>query len=321
MDTLHQIQSVVESDKYLKKNLKVILQDTLTGEVYDTYEMCSPLASVNVSEPTSREQREYYENLNAHKAMSKTLGGFVMVLYFNNEKLYGEELNLSKSTVSRLLMLATYMDFENRIVKEVPKTKNQAKEVEYMKRKDIQNTLGLKARAFSDFITEITNAGILIKDDKGYYLSVEYFRKGSIAQDNYFSKMYVETVRQVYLSTPVRKHSTLSYIFQLMPYVHWKTNYIVKDRMCGLDEIETMDLKEICGVLGLETTKDSVKKMKKELLSFKLIFDNEQYYLFNMMTQSSEKGKRTWFVVNPLLYNSMTDYNDFQEIAKALWVN
>ena len=244
-----------------------------------------------------------------------------MVLYFNNEKLYGEELNLSKSTVSRLLMLATYMDFENRIVKEVPKTKNQAKEVEYMKRKDIQNTLGLKARAFSDFITEITNAGILIKDDKGYYLSVEYFRKGNIAQDNYFSKMYVETVRQVYLSTPVRKHSTLSYIFQLMPHVHWKTNYIVKDRMCGLDEIETMDLKEICSVLGLETTKTSVNNMKKELLSFKLTFDNEQYYLFNMMTQSSEKGKRTWFVVNPLLYNSMTDYNDFQEIAKALWVN
>ena len=61
-------------------------------KVYDTYEMCSPLASVNVLEPTSREQREYYENLNAHKAMSKTLGGFVMVLYFNNEKLYGEEI-------------------------------------------------------------------------------------------------------------------------------------------------------------------------------------------------------------------------------------
>lgn len=305
----------------MRKNLKVILQDTITGEVYDTYTVCSPLASITTSEPTSKEQKEYFENLNAHKAMSKTLGGFVMVLYFNNEKLYGEELNLSKSTVSRLLMLATFMDFENRLVKEVPKTKHQAKEVEYMKRKDIQDILGLKQKAFSDFITEVTNTGILIKDDKGYYLSVDYFRKGNIAQDNYFSKMYVETVRQVYLSTPIRKHSTLSYIFQLMPYVHWKTNYIVKDRMCNLDEIETMGLKEICEALGLTSNKESIKKMRKELLSFKLIHDGEQYYLFNMITQSSENGKRVWFVVNPLLYNSMTDYNDFKEVAKAMWVN
>lgn len=305
----------------MQKNLKIVLQDKITGEIYDTYMDCSPLASVYASEPTSREQREYYQNLNDHKAMARSLGGFVMVLYFNNEKLYGEELNLSKSTTSRLLMLATYMDFENRLVLEVPKTKKQAQEVEYMKRKDIQQVLGLKQKAFCDFMGEITKANILIKDEKGFALSTEFFRKGNIAQDNFFSKMYVETVRQVYLSTPVRKHSTLSYIFQLMPFVHWKTNYIVKDRMCGMDDLQTMTLEEICQTLGLETSKTSMNNMKKELLSFKLIHKNEEYYLFNMMTQSSEKGKRSWFVINPLIYNSMSDYSDFKEAIKATWVN
>lgn len=302
------------------KNLEIKVQDRNTGEIYDTYQTCSPLANIHVSEPTSAERMKYYQNLNDHRAMAKSLGGFIMVLYYNNCILYERDL-MSKASVTRLLMLATYMDFENRLVLEVPTTRKQAEEVEYMNRSDIQKVLNLKNTAFKAFMKEVTDSEILIKEGKTYRLSTEFFHKGEIARDMCFSKLYVGTMRELYNSTPAKKHSTLSYIFQLMPLVHWKTNYIVTNRMSGLEDMETLDIAGICAFLGLETSKSGLCNMKKELLSFRIERNGEYYYLFNMMTQTSKNGQRSWFIINPLIYNSMNDYSDFKEAVKATWVN
>ena len=35
----------------MQKNLKIVLQDKIIGEIYDTYMDCSPLASIHASEP------------------------------------------------------------------------------------------------------------------------------------------------------------------------------------------------------------------------------------------------------------------------------
>jgi len=302
------------------KNLEIKVRDRNTGEIYDTYQTCSPLANIHVSEPTSAERMKYYQNLNDHRAMAKSLGGFIMVLYYNNCILYEQDL-MSKASVTRLLMLATYMDFENRLVLEVPTTRKQAEEVEYMNRSDIQKVLNLKNTAFKAFMKEVTDSEILIKEGKTYRLSTEFFHKGEIARDMCFSKLYVGTMRELYNSTPAKKHSTLSYIFQLMPLVHWKTNYIVTNRMSGLEDMETLDITGICAFLGLETNRKSTSFMKKELLSFRIERNGEYYYLFNMMTQTSKNGQRSWFIINPLIYNSMNDYSDFKEAVKATWVN
>ena len=149
----------------MNKDLQVLVQNTKTGEIYETEEYFSVLGGFNVYEPSAKEKKEYGENLRNQQSLTRELGGFVKVLYYNNEILYGNELGLSKATVTRLLMLSTYLDYNNCLVLEIPKTKKQAKDVEYMKRKDIQEVLGLSKNAFDTFMKEITKANILIKED------------------------------------------------------------------------------------------------------------------------------------------------------------
>ena len=243
------------------------------------------------------------------------------MLYYNNEILYGNELGLSKATVTRLLMLSTYLDYDNCLVLEIPKTKKQAKDVEYMKRKDIQEVLGLKQKAFCDFLKEITEAKILIKEDKIYKLSSDYFYRGETSKDVYFSRMYIDTVRELYVNTSTRKHSTLSYVFQLMPFAHWKTNILVKDRMSNIENMEHLNMYDICELLGLETDKKAVSFMKKELLSFRVVRDGKELYLFNYLKVGGAKGSKESFVINPLVYNAMSDFNDFKQVMVNMWVD
>ena len=305
----------------MNKDLQVLVQNTKTGEIYETEEYFSVLGGFNVYEPSAKEKKEYGENLRNQQALTRELGGFVKVLYYNNEILYGNELGLSKATVTRLLMLSTYLDYDNCLVLEIPKTKKQAKDVEYMKRKDIQEVLGLKQKAFCDFLKEITEAKILIKEDKIYKLSSDYFYRGETSKDVYFSRMYVDTVRELYVNTSTRKHSTLSYVFQLMPFVHWKTNILVKDRMSNIENMEHLNMYDICELLGLETSKTSINNMKKELLSFRVVRDGKELYLFNYLKVGGAKGSKESFVINPLVYNAMSDFNDFKQVMVNMWVD
>lgn len=277
--------------------------------------------NIKYVKPPKESNREYIQNLRSQQALTRELGGFVKVLYYNNEILYEDNLGLSKATVTRLLMLSTYLDYDNCLVLEIPKTKKQAQEVEYMKRKDIQEVLGLKQKAFCDFLKEITEAKILIKEDKVYKLSSDYFYRGETSKDIYFSRMYVNTVRELYVNTPTRRHSTLSYVFQLMPFVHWKTNIIVRDRMSNVEDMQHLNIYDICELLGLETDKKAVSKMKKELLSFRVIRDGKELYLFNYLKVGGAKGSKESYVINPLVYNSMSDLNDFKQVMVNMWVD
>ena len=305
----------------MNKDLQVLVQNTKTGEIYETEEYFSVLGGFNVYEPSVKVKKEYRENLRNQQALTRELGGFVKVLYYNNEILYGNELGLSKATVTRLLTLSTYLDYDNCLVLEIPKTKKQAQEVEYMKRKDIQEVLGLSKNAFDTFMKEITKANILIKEDKKYKLSSDYFYRGETSKDIYFSRMYIDTVRELYVNTSTRKHSTLSYIFQLMPFVHWKTNILVKDRMSNIENMEHLNMYDICELLGLETSKTSINNMKKELLSFRVVRDGKELYLFNYLKVGGAKGSKESFVINPLVYNAMSDFNDFKQVMVNMWVD
>ena len=204
-----------------RKNLSILVRNDDTGEIFETDERMSAQGSFTICEPSTEEQKKHQENLRNQKSLSKELGGFVKVLYYNNEVLFDEQLGLSKSTITRLMMLSTYLDFNNVLVKELPKRRQTAdKTHEPMERRDIQNVLILEKTAFTVFMKEVEACGILIKCDDCYKLSSDVFYKGEMSRDVCFTKMYVETVRELYrsvvLTGGVRAHSTLSFVFQLI---------------------------------------------------------------------------------------------------------
>ncbi len=232
--------------------------DATTGEILEERRLKSN-EHLKVVKKLTREQHAHNMNKRQMESLSRALGGFVWVFYSNNELLFTSE-ELSKANVTRLMMLATYMNYDNALVHDIP-TMGGSKftnAIEYMTKKDIQQVLNLKDTMFKKFFKEVTEIGILIQRDGHYCLSSNYFHRGEVnsKRENIhcgYTRMFIHTVRQIYSGMKTTKHNLLSYVFQLIPCVHYSTNFICKDVASSYNTIEYMNIED-----GMKTTKHNL---------------------------------------------------------------
>ena len=277
--------------------------------------------------PSTQEQREYCKNKWDMEAMTRSQHGFVWVFYFNNKLLFNSD-TLSKANVARLMMLATYMDYENALVLDDTVSEKVIKfkgAVEYMGKKDIQRVLNLTNGTFKQFYKEVIKAEILIEKDGRYYLSNCHFYKGeinSLRADiiGKYTRMYVNTVRQIYKGMKTSKHTLLSYVFQLIPCVHFSTNFLCKDMVSPYKSIDYMNIEDICNYLGLSTDKKNMAKFKKELMSIHVECNGRMAHLINEVIYSSSTSSKQRFVFNPHVVTSISQKEEINQIMQSLFV-
>ena len=277
--------------------------------------------------PSTQEQREYCKNKWDMEAMTRSQHGFVWVFYFNNKLLFNSD-TLSKANVARLMMLATYMNYDNYLVlddvvsEKIIKFKDTP---DYMSKKDIQRVLNLTNGTFKQFYKEVTKAEILIEKDGRYYLSNCHFYKGEINSKRAdiigkYTRMYVNTVRQIYKSMKTSKHALLSYVFQLIPCVHFSTNFLCKDMVSPYKSIDYMNIEDICNFLGLSTDKKNMAKFKKELMSIHVECNGRMAHLINEVIYSSSTSSKQRFVFNPHVVTSISQKEEINQIMQSLFV-
>lgn len=277
--------------------------------------------------PLTQEQREYLKNKREMKSHTDSQHGFVWVFYFNNELLFTSD-TLSKANVARLMMLATYMNYENALVLDDAVSEKVIKfksAVEYMSKKDIQRVLNLKNGTFKQFYKEVTEAGILVEADGRYYLSTCHFYKGEINSkrkdvNGKYTRMYVKTVRQIYKGMKTSKHTLLSYVFQLIPCIHYSTNFLCKDVVSPYKSIDYMNIEDICNYLGLSTDNKNMAKFKKELMSIHVECNGHMAHLINEVIYSSSTKNRQRFVFNPHVVTSISQKEEINQIMQSLFV-
>lgn len=293
--------------------------DNATGEIIHSQEVYSN-TRMELKDELTREQRDYWKNMNEHRSMSAKLGGFSMVLYYDNELLFKKESGLSSATITRLIMLSTFMDFENRLVKVSPNsTRGKSNENDYFTcLKDFENALKISKRSIADFMKEARGAGILMERDGSFFLSKKYFFRGELPVKLSFTRVYINSVRDFYYSVKTTQHRTLSYLFQLMPRVHWETNYIVKDRDCKRSEMQLMTPYDICEFLGLSRDSSNVSKVTKDLINFTMVVEGITFPVFSYVKVGNALGVKTYFVINPLFYTSTNNYTHFHELLEVL---
>lgn len=277
-------------------------------------------------------QKEHLENKKAQESYTKSLGGFVTVFYFNNQALFDDERTqgelVSKANVSRLMMLATYMNYKNQLVLEPSSNKiiKVMGAVDYMTKKDIQCVLNLKPTMFKKFFKEVTSANILIEENGKFVLNEGYFYKGEVEkykkniQCNY-TRMYIDTVRQIYNGVDSKKHSILTYVFQLIPCIHYSTNFLCNNNSESHTSIDYMNIEDICKFLGLSTNKGNMSKFKRDLMAIHIKYRDENYHLFNEIIQSNSTTKVQRFLVNPLLVTSMSNMENVKEAIRMLFID
>ena len=248
---------------------------------------------------------------------NKELGGFITMYYIKNELLFSS-LDLDLANISRIIYLATYMDYNssqnNMLVKHA-----QCNKIEPLTRDDIKMLLKLSDTSFKSFLKNTKENNLLFEDKKKFYINPEYFTKGEVKfNPSEYTRLYIDTVRDLYERTTPRQHKQLSYIFQLIPKLHYESNILCHNpHETDLSQVRKMNLKDIAGWLNVNTDDNkNTTRLKKDLLKYYLMRNGEKHYALKYVIVQSSTGVIDYFVVNPEIVWSGNNIEQVKEIVQ-----
>lgn len=274
------------------------------GNIIDTFNLKEG-ESLKHEKQKSEEQKKYLKNLTEIGKMTNDLGGFYMLYY--SDKLFDGKI--SDKHITRIIYLATYIEYDtNRLA-----YTQQGKKPIPLTERDIKRELDIDRKTYYDFRSEMTSNGIMIFKDNEIYLSKQYFNKGTEQEkDLFFTKMYINTIRELYSQISPKQHKTLAHLFRLIPYVNYKYNVITSTPHDSNKALQNrLNKKNIADLLELDLK--TYEKIENQLLKLRITFREEEYYLIGLVTVKTDI-KRQFYVVNPLLYSSSNDYEALENV-------
>ena len=265
------------------------------------------LLSEQIKRIVTEKEKAIINNKDELRRMNKVLGGFLRVMYVENELLFNK-IGLDSSEVARVLYLATYMDYENR--NDGLLVKKEKRLSVPMTRKDLFEVMNLGERAFKTFISSMKKVGLIIEKDKQFYMNTDYFKKGEATRKETYTRLYIETTKKLYEGCTARQHKQLGYILQLIPYASYDLNILE-------NEGKRLSIEEICELVGLSTERKTTSKMHRELKKFTVKLDEKEYYLFGTITVNDITG----YCINPLVSYRGNDMGEKRAIIKLMLFN
>jgi hypothetical protein len=162
-----------------------------------------------------------------------------------------------------------------------------------MTKRDIQDVVGLKKSAFAEFFRDMTDNGIIYRNDDGSYsVDSAYHFKGSTDNQNVI-KSFTAKVRELYTG---RNANKLGFIYKLLPYIHFETNTVCanpyeKD-VAGITQLSKREIAELTGV-SEKTVYNYLRKMKlgDEYVFAEIRRGNERYYKLNPFIFYRKNGR------------------------------
>lgn len=272
--------------------------------------------AVKLKKPLTAKQKAFINKQSDFKSHCNSLGGFIHMIYAKNEILFND-LNIDKANISRIIYLATYMDYTQKgLVVIQPKSKDgKFLPIEPMTKKVMQTTLNLGDTAFKKFLKDMKDNSLIYEVDKKYYINTDYFIKGEVenmdkAKQNY-CRLFIDTIRSIYESCKAKEHKTLATVYQLIPFVHYSNNMICNTPNELESNSKPMSLKEIGALLNLEDSKGNLRKLVKELESIKVFVKDKEYKLFAYIYMND----KDFFFINPYIVYSGNDINKLRWVA------
>lgn len=263
-----------------------------------------------------KEAKEKRDALLRFKDFNKKLGGFYFMVYTNNDILFGDIGEVCNEDLPKLLYLASYLDYEDRNGNKICKTgANNIKTP--MTKKEVYKLLGFKSRAKgNDWFNKMERLGLMYVFEDYVELNEKYFIRGKNEINSNYTRVYVNTIRELYVNNDMRKHRQLGLILRLIPFMNINSN-IICDNPTEIDssKVHKLDRYDIAKLLGVSDEKRNLSKMLRSLITIKVYFENYQLQVFKLVTVTDSDFKEEFFVVNPILgYKG----NNYEELVKVL---
>lgn len=280
-----------------------------------------PNEEIVIKKIKTPKQLKFLKDMQDLSLYGNELGGYVHMFYVKNELLFNH-LNIDRASISRLIYLSTYIDYNDRQENLLVKY-GQNKKVEPMTRKYIQKILRLSDTTFKSFISNMKKNNLIYELNNKFYISNEYFSKGKCDFNNKeYTRIFINTTRFLYENVSIRQHKQLSYVFQLIPMIHYETNTIAfnPDEMDN-NKILKMGLKDICEFLGVYTDNSTMYKLENELYKLKVDVYGVKYYFFKRVILKDGDGTKDYFIVNPQVIWGGKDTDAAKDIINNLIFN
>lgn len=290
----------VESDRVIKDNEEVIIKDK--------------------GKKLTAQQIHFLNQSNEFKKHCDSLGGYIHMIYAKNEILFND-IDIDKANISRIIYLATYMDYNDR--KEgLLCVRSQHNKLEPMDKKTMQNVLKLTDSTFKRFLKDMKGNELIYEVDKKFYVNPIYFNKGDIDKDvkksvdKSYCRLFIKPIRDLYEGCKTSKHKVLASIYQLIPYIHYEHNIVCHNPNEATDYPKAITLRELCEMLEVDYKNSS--KLAKSLYEFKVNIEGIDYNLFTYVILNAQYD---YFVVNPLVIYGGNNYDNMVRTSKALFFN
>lgn len=263
-------------------------------EIYDagipilkTYDEKVEISSVKDKAENAKKIQEnltqHCLTLEEHKKLAHELGGFYF-LKRSESTVY----TLGASTIGRLIYLATYMNYENRLL--LDNNWNMLKS-------NLPNVLRISKDSARTFYKECISTGILIDMKKdGLYLFDDFYKGKSKNKDRV--KIYKNTVREIYEKLPTSAHRYFGYIAKLIPHINIEWNIVCKNIYeTDIRKIEPYTVAELCNIWGYNDS--NAQRFLKIIEKSKFNFNGKQYSLCAFVSARANRTKYMYIYVNP----------------------
>ncbi len=215
---------------------------------------------------------------------------------------------LSDATVARLIFLATFLPVGNEGC--LCKTERTPMTVD-----DLPDLMKLSSKTVRAFLKEAS--AYIETDERGCLRMIgDRFARGKLKTGQYaeMQRLYRDSIRNLYRSTPVSKHRLLGVVFRLLPYVNREYNILCRNpgEEC-IDDVDLISLSDFCKLIGHDYLK--MYRLRAEMK--KLTFDvNGKRELFCNFVDAGGSTKNVRIFVNPHIMYNGSDYKKVEVLGK-----
>lgn len=216
---------------------------------------------------------------------------------------------LSGVTLTRLMLLSTYTDGDGGLV-----TNKFFKR--YLNKKNIQQVLSLKDHTFNNCWSELKDKQIVSDTYDKFFLTQELFEKGNIGKRRisemgkngcYITRLYSNTVREIYNNAKTPAHAALSYIFRMIPFTNRRYNVLCYNPLEeNWDNVQVMSWSDFCEQVGYN--RSCAARLFQELNKIMLTTPDGKCHAI-------QRVDKHCIFVNPYIYYAQNE-NNRHEINK-----
>lgn len=221
----------------------------INGEAYDTETGENITDRIDVQPVITKSQRQgkqAKENLKAHQ---DDRGGFFFVYYEACKSMEERFPALTQSDMARLMFIGTYLSWEtNHLVYD-----NGVK----IKKKGLGDLLNMSRSKYSVFYKTLIENKILSEAETGIVMNPTLFYRGEVknvrplVKDMHFTRMFKNTVRDLYAKFDSRSIKKLGVIYSILPYVNFNFNTVCHNPSeVKADDVKPMNLSTLSEKLG-----------------------------------------------------------------------